>query len=134
MTFWKAAHFKELTKEWYKRLKEDGFQDIEQDERYLKENSYKAYQGADEITRDTKLLYFTLLTHHIGRAEFKTEVDRIVLLMRSEGAKIKSICDYLSSIGESRTRVTVRIIIRRYEMAWGMREYTSNQLGRYSRK
>ncbi len=134
MTFWKSANFKELTKDWYKRLKEDGFRDIEQDEEHLKDTSYKAYQGADEIVRETKLLYYTLISQNVGRTSFPNEVDGIILMLHAEGNNIKRICDKLCEYGLSRNRHTVRVTIRRYEMLWGIRQYTPNQLNKYPRK
>lgn len=133
MTFWRSKTFRDLQKVWYERLSEDGFKDHEKlvgDEMALRQTAYKAYRGAEELEIETKSMYYSLLSERIISASFSSDVDRLILTWYAEGEKIKIICEELEKLGERRCRGTVRFTIRKYEMAWGMKEYTLKQLNR----
>lgn len=74
--------------------------------------------------------YFRLLSQQVHEAQFRNTVDQWILTWYADGWRIKCICDELARKGHSRARHTVRFIIRRYEMLWGMRTYTAKQLNR----
>ncbi len=133
MTFWKTQHFKALQKAWYRRLEDEGFADAEEmiaGELVLKQTAQHCYRGTDEITRESKEGYFRLMASLVQEAEFTSEVDKIILTRYAEGKKIKVILEELTSMGKRRCRGTIRYKIRTYEMRWGMREYTPQQLNK----
>lgn len=129
--YWQRPEFKELSKEWEKRLESEGLADIEKDlgaSLTLKQNSGNVYRQMDPDRREAKELYFQQLSSCLHFASFDNEVDRIVMSLKAEGARITDICRFLWIAGRSRYRRTVRLIIRKYEVVWGVRNWTPNQL------
>jgi hypothetical protein len=59
---------------------------------------------------------------------FRNETDKHILIRYSEGAKIKVIMEELSKLGMNKARDSIRYIVRRYEMAWGLKHYSPKQL------
>lgn len=127
----------ELQLHWYKLLECEGFKDAEYfdgKEFVLKQTTSKCYARALQYNHLATEEYFRLINELVNNPEtiFKTEVDRIVLLQHSKGAKIKQIVDFLKELGTPRHRHSVRFIIRKYEMLWNIRFYDRTQL--YFRK
>lgn len=133
MNFWKTKSFKELQRTWYQQLQKEGFQDAEEpigDEMVLKQSAAHPYHGADQLVRTSKEAYYRLLSQQVQEAEFRSEVDRIILTMFAEGSPLKSIREAISKLGMVRCRNTITFTIRKYEMRWGLREYSPRQLNR----
>jgi len=125
--------FKRLQSHWYKKLADDGFIDIEKE----KNGSHILIQGAiypfrnnDSFVRLIKEEYFRTIGQitHDEKTEFRNEIDQYILIRYSDGARIKTIVEELILRGTPKERKTIRIIIRRYEMAWGIRYYNQQQL------
>lgn len=117
-----VEEFEKLQAFWYKRLEQQGFKDIETDKNPLG----IFIPTFEESQRD----YFSVL-YEIANDEkttFKNDVHKYILRRYSEGARIKQIVDELVIRETPRERKSIRFIIRRYEMAWGIRFYTSKQL------
>jgi hypothetical protein len=132
VNFWKTQSFKALQDEWYQRLEKEGFRDVEitiGDEPVLKQTAAHPYRGAKQLEIDCQEAYYWLLLQKAESAEFSSEIDRIILTSFARGVKIYMICEDLRRRGMSRDRKAVRFTIRRYEMLWGMREYTNAQVG-----
>ncbi len=74
--------------------------------------------------------YFRILGQAVQDEEtvFRNDTDRYILTRHSEGAKIKMIMKELEAKGKAKARDSIRYIIRRYEMAWGIRQYSQVQL------
>lgn len=131
MTYWKSREFKTLQDHWYKRLESEGFQDNEVrvgDFVVLKQRAARPYRDLGELSRETKECYYRILAQQVQEAEFRNDVDKLVLTWFADGMKIKKICEELERRGIGRCRVAVRFIIRRYEMRWGMRIYSRKEL------
>lgn len=129
--FYETPEFKEQFAIWEEKLKEEGLQDIEKSikgKRVLKQNSPNVYRQMDPVRREAKELYFRELGKCLHSACFDCSVDRVVMVLRSHGAKIVEICDSLAKMGMSRYRRTVRLIIRKYEDRWGIRSWRPDQL------
>lgn len=135
MKFWKQESFKTLQRDWYERLKSEGFYDIE----VFRGEELKLKQGLrDRISKVTKTKayvtrimteeYYTLLILKIRETEFQNVIHELILTWYSDGERIKTICQRLFELGMPRDRQSVRFIIRRYEMAWGIRDYTDKEL------
>lgn len=131
MTFWKSLSFKALQAEWYQRLEKAGFQDAERltgAEMVLKQRASHPYKGIPEFERDIKQAYFAILAQRLHETAFKDEIDKLIMTWHAEGHTVKMICEDLDNLGEPRNRNTIRYMIRRYEMAWGMRSYPRSKL------
>lgn len=117
--------FKDLQEFWYNRLKEEGFKDIEKVGEMRKASSL--YRGIEFELIDQKERYFALMGHAVNDQEtgFRSEIDRHIMTRHADGARIRVIVDELAINGTPRTRKSVRMIIRRYESAWGIKYYSS---------
>lgn len=136
MTYWQSESFKSLQAAWYERLAKDGFEDAEElvaGEMVLKQVAAHPYRTADELGITTKESYYRLLGQNVQQSNFQSDIDRLILTMFAEGAKMKKIGDALRTMGHRRCRNTICFTIRKYEMRWGLRSYTPKQLNRYPR-
>ncbi len=133
MTFWKTQHFKSLQLAWYKRLEAEGFRDAEEmigDDLVLRQNAAHPYRDQDELTREIKENYYRLISQKVQETEFRNEIDRLILMGHCEGKKATEICEELKDRGTPRFRHAIRFTVRRYEVLWGLRVYTPQQLGK----
>ncbi len=122
-----------MQQDWYAKLAEGGFEDAEEligGELMLKQIAGHAYRDADDVQIECKESYFRLLSGNVKQERFRSKTDRIILLLRSDGAKIQQIVDTLMFLGKRRCRASIRFIIRKYEMRWGMRQYSPKQLNK----
>lgn len=127
--------FKKLQKEWYELLAATGFKDIEKQEGsecVLIQTSSYCFRNVDNFCKEVKETYFRSIAQaaHDEETKFRNEIDRFILMRHAEGAKIKTIMTELIARGMGRNRDSIRYIIRRYEMAWGLRSYSSRELHR----
>lgn len=121
--FWKTEKFKAIKEEWYQKLSDSGFVDIEKNER-LKQRADNSYRTKDLTLIENKSRYFDLLGQWAHEEEFKTEIHRIVIERRSQGVKIKDIVLELKRLHwlrRKRHSDTVRCILRHYEKKWGVK-------------
>lgn len=123
--YWETKQFKELESHWYDLLQLNGFQDHEKKvkgEMVLRQNAGNSYRGAEELEREMKALYYSIVKGKASTEEqFKDEVEKLVMHMRGEGIKIAKICEELRDMGERCHRQTVRQIIQKWEIRWGIR-------------
>lgn len=133
MTFWKTQSFKALQKEWYQRLKDDGFQDAEEvvdGKSVLKQIASHVYRNHGLFEIENKEAYYQFISQKVQETVFAKSVDRIIMSRHAEGRLRKHIVEELEEIGEPRCRNTITFRIRKYEMEWGMRQYTPKQLNK----
>lgn len=133
MAFWKTSSFKLLQLSWYQRLEKEGFQDAEKmvnDELVLKQNAEYVYRKVDSLGVASKEAYYFLLGKCVHNSEFESEADRLIMVMFAQGSALKLIGQALKKQGMPRCRLTIRVTIRKYEMIWGLREYTRKQLNK----
>ena len=129
-----AKHaFKELQEEWYRKLADAGFKDIERfkgDELILVGRAADCYKFTTNLTRPIKEEYYRWISQEANDEEtvYRNEADKHILTRYSEGAKVKVIVKELKMMGMPRHRHSIRFIIRRYEMEWGLREYNDRML------
>lgn len=129
MSYWKSEHFKALQKTWYQRLEDSGFQDQEhlvQGEMRLKEET--APKVLEAMRKRLKEEYFIALTKYVNEAQFRNDVERVVMHWFIAGMRIGEIVEWLRIRGTPRTRFSIRYIIRRFEHKCGLRKYTRKQL------
>lgn len=118
--------FEKLKAYWYDKLKESGFHDIELDPYGPPSSFIHMAPHIKWANQD----YFQVIKSYVKdhNTKFRNETDRYVMMRHSQGAKIKEITDELNLLSEERDRKTIRTMIRRYEMAWGIRTYTRKEL------
>jgi len=135
--FYLTNEFKSLSKEWDQKLESEGLGDVEKSldgGRVLRQRSSNVYRQMDRTTIEAKEIYFQQLNSCLQAADFDSEIDKIVMSLKAQGAKIIEICAYLTEIGKSRYRKTVRLIIRKYEDRWGIRIWRPEQLNYYRKR
>lgn len=127
--------FKKLQTEWYQKLQDSGFKDLE--ERFENPLCLRIQDRADYYfkrlaphKRKDKEEYFNVLTAIVYNpsTQFKNPTDKFILYAYVEGHRISAIIKSLAQLGVLRNRKTIRILIRRYEMRWHLRKYTRKQL------
>jgi hypothetical protein len=130
MKFYENEEFKRQQKEWYAKLKDSGFKDIEnilRDELVLAQYSTR-FTFSPEVSH-LKMLYFQAITECVNLESFDCEIEELVMFMLSDGKLIKEISEELKARGLKRShRETIRYIIRKYEVKWGLRNYSPSQL------
>lgn len=127
--------FRSLQQQWYQKLADSGFKDIERirnDDLFVESPAFclRHSKGRDEFDREMDAEYYRRLGHAVNddNVVFRTEIDRYIMVRYSEGAKIVKITKELFAQGISRDRKALRAVIRKYEMAWGIVEYSRSQL------
>ena len=99
-----TKQFKNLRDRWYKKLKDSGFEDIEQDEDRLKEYSTTRFTSGknnklppDQIKtlNDSKEEYYRVAGHFLHEHEFNNEVDRFIWQKHAEGHSYRDITKML---------------------------------------
>lgn len=131
MKFWENPHFKCLQKEWYAKLRDDGFADAERSvdgEPMLSQFAVNCYRDQPRAIREERAAYFTSLCRLIETAPFDSEADRLILTRHAEGAKYSTISRELEARGLKSHRQTIRFTVRRYEHRWGLRRWRNDQL------
>lgn len=144
--FWRKKSFKQQSDVWEKILKNSGFIDAEvglKDDRVLKQNAPNSYRQATQLERESREEYFSIIGHFVNNTNilngekdlplfeyacFPNEVEKYVLHRHSEGATIQEIVKEMSINGVSKHRKTVRYIIRRWEMKWGIRFWSLKEM------
>lgn len=126
---WRTTQFKELERAWYEILKTKGFIDIEKNfngKAVLKQRATNCYRGASELAIESKRRYFEVLEQMLHEEwEVLTEVERIVIVRKSEGLKLKQIAEEIK-----KTTQTVKRILWKHEKRWGIKRYI-NKKGRW---
>lgn len=123
--FWQTKKFKQLEQEWYRRLEEEKFSDLEKwvgGTLTLRQEASNCYRQAPAVVWENKQRYFELLGVYFHQEkEFKDEVEAFVMEQRANGVSIKRISKELETMGERCHRQTIRTIVRKYEVKWGIK-------------
>lgn len=125
--------FRSLQKYWYKILEDSGFKDIEKLVNgclVLKEIAPHSFWYMDSFECQMREEYYRTL---VGKTQdentvYRNDIDKKIMHMFADGIRIGAIVNTLKRDGTPRDRYSVRIIIRRYEMAWNIKTYTKKQL------
>lgn len=92
MSFHKTKKFKDLKKEWDKKLEKTGFKDIETPDGKLK-NYHSVYWGIEE--RKERALratgYFDLAMDVFRKHKFKNPKEKLVWLLHAKGNTVRGI-------------------------------------------
>jgi hypothetical protein len=113
-----SKQFKALQDKWYKKLKDSGFEDIEQDEHYLKRSStnflssnfnYDSSHTVQDIVNkiELKTEYFRLARHFLNDHKFKNKNQKYIWAQHSEGVSHRTITEDLKKRGVNIGRTTV---------------------------
>ena len=128
--FWRTKKFKTLTIIWNKKLEDSGFTDAEielKGDRALKQRATNSYRQASELERESRLEYYSFLGYLAHNTEFECEIEEFIMIRHSEGAEDKEIVEELKNMGSSKHRQTVSYIIKRWQVKWGVKNWSLRQ-------
>lgn len=128
--FYQTRDFRQLEKEWERRLLTSGFRDAElmiSHERVLKQHSANAYKQKSPEEIQDKENYFRALSQNVYLNQFAKFEDKLIMSMTADGYLIKQIVEQMLRHDYKIHRQTIRFIIRRYEHDWGLRFWTPKQ-------
>lgn len=145
----KQADLKSLTKVWYDKLKDEGFDDIEQDEDTLTTWSSVFYKsqfvndsslGNDTKTRyetkavinEAKAQYYRLAEHFLNDHIFQTRLEKNIWALHVEGKSYREIAKTLRATSRKLmlNKDNVQIIVQKLEIL--MKEQLSHVEDRFS--
>lgn len=113
--------FRELKMKWDQILAETGLEDLEDEWGNLKQRASNAYRGADAVTREAKLQFFTQVSQYTAHAKFPNKLERFIMESLGEGVKQVDIRLRLAEHGIRIHRVTIYRIIQKWLKAWNLR-------------
>jgi hypothetical protein len=128
--FWRTKKFKTLTVVWNKKLEASGFHDAEielKGDRALKQRATNSYRQASELERESRLEYYCFLGYLAHNTIFVDEIEKFIMIRHSEGAEDKEIVEELKNMGVSRHRQTVSYVIKRWQVKWGVKNWSLRQ-------
>jgi hypothetical protein len=117
--------FAKLEKYWYDKLAENGFNDIE-NEKICYDPFKNLHPTQIEATREYYILVWQAVSN--PNTKYRNIADKLIMLWYADGVRIKTMTEKLVSMGMPKDRKTIRIIIRRYLLAWGIRSFTRAEL------
>lgn len=110
----KPKTYKQLQREWDRRLAKEGFVDAEQRDGNLKTWSSDYYLNyPDETRREAYAGYFRLAGQFLYSYQFETTVDRLVWEYHSQGKSIREIPKLLWKQRIRLKKSSVGVIIKR---------------------
>jgi hypothetical protein len=92
----KKSNFSQVQKKWYKKLKDEGFKDIEYHDQSLKKETQSKNSIRDPIKRAAVEEYYYLAYHFLNDGNFETELDRIIWVYHTEGISVRNISKLLA--------------------------------------
>lgn len=111
----KKPDLAQLKREWYKKLKKEGFDDIEADETRLKTWSsgtgspYRNTYKYKENMFDAKADYYRLAEHFLNEHRFKNNTERTIWEYHANGIGFRSIVDIYSEL-KIKQKITVHFV------------------------
>ncbi len=87
--------YQKLKKVWYKKLKKDGFVDIERDENTIEKYSSVFNRELSYVEASGRLTYYTMATSFLHDYDFPSELDRIIWEYHSNGISYRNIARLL---------------------------------------
>lgn len=92
----KSKEFQDQQAIWYKKLKDSGFDDVEQDEERLKNHSTNFFRNNfNETAYTANLNYYRLAGQFLHDHKFQSKKERLIWELHSEGHGRAKIVEYL---------------------------------------
>lgn len=116
MDQFKTPKFKKLQSKWYGKLKDKGFEDIEQDETRLKKWSETFFKKgnlnqSNISVVEAKYNYYSMCRQFLGEYKFKNKSERKMFEMHSEGLGVRVIAVELKTY-RRKVHETVQRLVR----------------------
>lgn len=102
------SEFEKLQALWYAKLKEEGFEDCEQDEHYMKVASANIFRhNRSEQAINARSEYYRLAEHFLNEYSFKDATEKLMWKLHSKGAGKCKIARKLKQVTGKSDRTTV---------------------------
>lgn len=112
----KKTEFNKLKSEWYKRLAESGFEDIEQDEIYLKRGT--SLIDRRRVTWESQAEYYQMATYFLNEYKFESNLERAMWEYHMNAISVRDIAQTLGEVLKKYIpRMNVWRVINRLERA-----------------
>ena len=122
----KTKEFLKLHRDWAKKLKKSGFEDIERKEGVLKTSSMENVRNLYTVEQfNIKEEYYRLAGQFLHEYKFKTQVDKRIWELHSEGVSVRNIIKKLKHRGITAYKDLVHGTIK--QLAEEMKEYARNR-------
>lgn len=110
---------KQLSKEWYAKLKAEGFDDIEYSDGSLRAAHARHPTSLDPLRRQAVEEYYTLCTHFLYEFEFERDIHKTIWEYHTNGLSARSISRILKKV-KLKTKIgkshdTIWRVIKKYE-------------------
>lgn len=90
--YWESKDFKDLQSQWNDKLKDDGFEDIEQDDGNLKRWDSVFFKiNQNDVQFEAKETYYRLAGNFLYEHKFANELERTIWKMHSTGESLRHI-------------------------------------------
>lgn len=109
-------NFTALQAEWYKKLADSGYEDIEYKDGSIRSCSPRSTRAKDPSLRQATQEYYYMSYHFLNEYKFETELEKVIWEYHTEGISVRSICKLLSDTEVAKmSRWAVWDTIRRLE-------------------
>lgn len=95
--FYKTNEFKQLDAEWKKKLKDSGFEDLEDDQENIDRGSWDFRRPKAIRAHQTKTEYYYMATQFLNDYNFDTELEKIIWTYHTEGIGVRNISKILNA-------------------------------------
>lgn len=96
----KTKEFKKLQAEWYSKLEDEGFQDVEQDEEHLKRWTSSFFKTRYNPTLwKAKEEYYRAAGHFLHDYKFSNDTEKLIWELHGEAMSIRNIALVLKAKG-----------------------------------
>lgn len=103
--------FRSLEKQWYDRLKQGGFEDIEDtrsSRRYLKEWDFNFFRMSfNEITYQATIEYYSQAKKILKEYPFKRKIDRTIWNLHTQGVSCRKIAGEIKVLRKSMVHLII---------------------------
>ena len=111
----KKTEYQEQKEIWYKRLKDDGFKDLEHDDGTINIGVPRSMQGQDAELRQLVQDYYCMCYYFLNSHRFENELEKVVWEYHTEGLSVRDISKALKSAEIDMSKDRVWRAVRRLE-------------------
>lgn len=110
----KPKDYKTLKNEWYEKLRESGFHDIEQDEFRFKHVSHASYFGREIVRRNyhAKSEYYSMAGQFLNTHKFSSELEKVIWEYHTHGISMRNIAKLLKKVNVDMNKDSVNNVIK----------------------
>jgi len=104
-----SKEFKDLQKEWYQKLADTGFVDLEQHElhsRRYRSSGVKKYGKYSQEWNDSKAEYYNLAGKFLNEYRFRNRIQKVIWEYHTNGISTRDIADILNRTNVVKTNRT----------------------------